>query len=250
MTADPARLLSENGGADAIERELLESVRDVGPEPRHRHLVWTALAAQVTAVSVATAAQASGASGLKAGAASFLSKTLVTKLLLGLAVGGSVIGAGAAYLGERELTTAVVPAAPRPADAATRPTAPEPPPEHASLAEPCENEQCIPTFPGTELPPRRAATSSKTDLLAEESALLMEARAELRSGDLRGAQATLDRLRQKYPRGVLGQEREVLSIELLSVRGDEETARRKARSFVAAHPNSPHSPKLQRFLEQ
>jgi len=96
---------------------------------------------------------------------------------------------------------------------------------------------------------RRASNSARPDLLAAESALLAEARALLRAGDVRAARATLQRLQARFPRGELDQEREVLAIEVLSARGQASAARRRARAFVSAHPRSPHSAMLTRFLD-
>jgi outer membrane protein assembly factor BamD (BamD/ComL family) len=91
-------------------------------------------------------------------------------------------------------------------------------------------------------------TTRARDSLEDESALLTEARAELRSGDARASMATLDRLRAQFPKGVLAQEREVLGIEVLAALGDSQGASRKARAFSDAHPNSPHTAKLRRFI--
>lgn len=250
MTGDPVRLLSDDG-ADSLERELLKSVRDVGPKSHEKQLVWGAIATQVAAVSVAGTAQASSSAGLKASLGSLLPKTLAAKLLLGLAVGGATVGAGAVYLREAEPPPRSVSVAlPRALEAPPPPPREPDEPKHAREGGPCENEPCGPTPSTREALPRKGAASPAVDRLAEESALLTEARARLRGGDVGGARAALDRLEQRFPRGVLGQEREVLSVELLSASGDAARARSKARAFVAAHPKSPHSQRLSRFLEE
>ncbi len=74
--------------------------------------------------------------------------------------------------------------------------------------------------------------------LREESQLVAEARAALRSGDAAGALAKLGALSAKIPGGVLGQEREALAIEALARSGRRDEARARARAFVAAHPSS------------
>jgi outer membrane protein assembly factor BamD (BamD/ComL family) len=79
--------------------------------------------------------------------------------------------------------------------------------------------------------------------------LLARARAELRRGNAVSAQQMLEQMRVKFPSGVLGQEREVLSIEVLAARGNGDAARRRARAFIAAYPKSPHSAQLARFAE-
>jgi outer membrane protein assembly factor BamD (BamD/ComL family) len=77
--------------------------------------------------------------------------------------------------------------------------------------------------------------------------MLTDARAQLRGGDPHAAMATLERLQARFPKGVLLQEREVLTIQVLSALGDNAAASRKARAFLEAYPNSPHAPQLRRF---
>ena len=89
----------------------------------------------------------------------------------------------------------------------------------------------------------------QADLLRAESALLTEARAQLRAGNAAMAQFLLERLQTQFPKGVLNQEREVLAIEVQYARGNVEGAKRRARAFVKAYPKSPHSTKLARFLQ-
>jgi hypothetical protein len=122
--------------------------------------------------------------------------------------------------------------------------------------------------PDSDLGPSEVATSDVSDLalpdlhahgipaspvrdhLREESLLLARARAELRGGNARAAQAILARMQTKFPRGALSQEREVLVIESLAARGNTVAAERSARVFVAAHPESPHAVQMRRYLEQ
>ena len=78
----------------------------------------------------------------------------------------------------------------------------------------------------------------------------MRARAALRAGNAAEARALLASVESQFPRGVLSQEREVLSIELLAVRGEHAAAARRAQTFVTAHPKSPHSAKLSRFFDE
>jgi len=47
---------------------------------------------------------------------------------------------------------------------------------------------------------------------------------------------------------VLGQEREVLAIEVLAAQGNAAAAKRRAQAFIAAYPKSPHSATLARFV--
>jgi hypothetical protein len=74
--------------------------------------------------------------------------------------------------------------------------------------------------------------------LKEEVALIREARARLRAGDLGGAFATLETARTRFPHAVLEEEREALTIELLSRSGRAESARERARAFLVRFPES------------
>jgi hypothetical protein len=97
--------------------------------------------------------------------------------------------------------------------------------------------------------PRAGDVMDTPDPLGRESAVVTEARAQLKAGDPRGALATLARLRSGGQNAVLVQEREVIAIQATSALGDTEAARRRARAFVAAYPNSPHTPQLRRIAE-
>jgi outer membrane protein assembly factor BamD (BamD/ComL family) len=55
---------------------------------------------------------------------------------------------------------------------------------------------------------------------------------------------------QRFPGGVLGQERELLSIEALAASGQSASARQRAAAFMQAHPDSAHAARLAPFLPQ
>ncbi len=136
----------------------------------------------------------------------------------------------------------------------TPPAVPSPPLEVSPSPEPVVNAAPAPTETAAPSPPSKRADNgvrpkdSLNDSLEAESAMLPEARAELRGGDARASMATLDRLRAQFPKGILAQEREVLGIEVLAALGDAEGASRRARAFSDAHPDSPHTAKLRRFI--
>jgi hypothetical protein len=117
---------------------------------------------------------------------------------------------------------------------------------------------CDPAYPTAPCPPvagaaaadapsRAADEPRQRNQLALESRMLTDARAQLRSGDPRGAMATLDKLQSRSPRGILAQEREVLTIQVLAALGDTAGAGRRAKAFLDTYPNSPHAPQLRRF---
>ena len=266
MSQDPQRLLSATGDADELERELLASVRQVDP-PRGAHTeVWGGIAAQIAAVTLVTAAGASAVeSATTAGAgttlatqagkagAFTLSKAFATKVVLGLALGGAAAGAGSAWIQSRKEPARLMEDGARSASivarssasvlhlrAALSATAPD-----SAAGERTPPTAALPTEPNGAI--RRPLEPS--DRLGAESQLLAKARAELRSGDPAAAQATLRRLQSRFPNGGLRQEREVLAIEILSARGNTAASEQRAKDFIKAHPESPHSTNLRRLLE-
>jgi TolA-binding protein len=239
MSGDPERLLSVSSHADPLERELLGSVRHVGPPDGAKDQAWRGIAAQIAVVAVVGAATgSSAAAATKAASASTLASwALSTKVAAVVAASSLALGGGYLALEGSEpapapQTVKVAPPVitPAPVDAVLQPAEPAAPP-------PAEDA------PSRKLEPRRL------DLLKAESSLLTDARAQLRSGNVTGAQASLDRLQSQFPKGMLSQEREVLAIEVLYARGNVDGAKRRARAFVKAHPKSPHSAKLSRFID-
>lgn len=97
-----------------------------------------------------------------------------------------------------------------------------------------------PTEPTTE--------EARRSRLREESALLGEARGALRSGNALHALALLDAARTRFPDGVLGQEREALTIEALARSGQTAAASARARAFLVAYPSSAHAERIQTFV--
>ncbi|WP_437906900.1 tetratricopeptide repeat protein [Sorangium sp. So ce327] len=245
---DPERLLSVKSGADPLERELLGSVRHVGPPEGAKERAWRGIAGQLAAgTAVGATAGASAAAATKAGVGSLLPSALSIKAAAVLVGGGLVLGGGYWALSSPDEP-------PAPPHAAAPERAPAEVPQ-APVA-PLEEPKALPAPPldgPTAGEPTRRPSGPKpteTDLLRAESALLTEARAKLRSGDVAGATALLERLRAQFPNGVLRQEREVLAIDVLAARGNAQEAKRRAQAFVKQYPKSPHSAKLRRFLDQ
>ena len=80
-----------------------------------------------------------------------------------------------------------------------------------------------------------------------EMELLRSARSALASRP-KEAFALTEQHREHYPRGVFAQERDALAIEALLRSGNTETARSLAKSFVSAHPSSPHAHRFRETL--
>jgi len=264
---DPHRLLSRLSDGDDLERELLGSIQRADPPDFAKAEAWARLSTQIAAVALVSSAHSSAAAASSAGAApgavaesgavaigakSALAplaiKALGAKVAIALAVAGTAMGASAIWVHTR----------------AERPALAVAPHVAAAPAVPMEAPVAAPSAPVaavdvTDLPaevtPDAAAKSApsaeqrRRDQLSAESGLLTQARAELRKGDARGAQQLLNRLQVQFPKGVLGQEREVLAIEVLAAQGNSASAKRRAQAFIAAYPESPHSAQLSRFTE-
>jgi hypothetical protein len=84
--------------------------------------------------------------------------------------------------------------------------------------------------------------------LREESALVGEARGALRAGNAGQALTLLESARTRFPDGILGQEREALTIEALARSGNAAVASARARAFLAAYPSSAHAERIQTFI--
>jgi len=80
-----------------------------------------------------------------------------------------------------------------------------------------------------------------------EIALLRDARATL-AVDPAEALAITERHRAAFPRGALGQEREIIAITALVKLGRTEAAQKRAEQFRAAHPTSAYLVQLERIL--
>jgi hypothetical protein len=241
--SDPERWLKGTDDGDALERDLLASLRSVRPPEGAKEAAWQGMAAQVAGAAIVGTAAATGLRGL-----SLALKASATKIAVGVALAGAAAGGAAVYVHARAASAAEKSAA---AESAPRvearagsasPAAPAP----SALVAPAEPQPA----PADPAPAARPLERARPDRLGAESALLTQARAELRRGDLDAAQATLARMQATFPNGVLGQEREVLAIEVLAAGGKTDAARRRARAFIEAHPESPHRTKLGRLLDE
>jgi hypothetical protein len=237
LRSDPERLL--NGAAGQQELAVLGSLRSITVPPGAKGLVWNALGIQAVGTGLtAVANPSSWPTSFWRGTVKALA---MSKAAVAVPVVIAALGAGALHY---RSSSSPEPASENraPSGQATSRRASEAPNSEPS-AEPA-------AAPSSAAQVRSAPSTSVKDHLREESALLERARALLRSGRPGAAQATLLRLQSQFPKGALTQEREVLLIEALAARGASGAAARDARSFVAAHPESPHAVQLRRFIEQ
>jgi len=266
---DPDRLLDspadEAGAVDSLERELLGALR---PSSQARQQVWQGVATRVgiaagaagavgiaaskaSAAAGAAAGQAAGSSTAAAGATSAaattttaagVTSTLTAKVGLALLV-AAPIGGAAAYMSYSEpaprvhtpVTATIQTAAPRPT---VKPRAAEP----EALAPQAEEPE-----PDPPKQTRSKVVVDTSSQLAEENQLLREARSAARAGNAAVALSTLQKLDQRFPRGALLQERELLRVQTLETLGRHTEARARAITFVRRYPKSPYSKHLSKL---
>jgi hypothetical protein len=147
-------------------------------------------------------------------------------------------------------------AAPSPEPSSAAPASPPaasqgagPAPSATSGSEPSSGSPAASADPSAAAPaPAPGSPEERESRLREESEMLRQARAALRGGDTGGAMRLLEQARQKFPGGVLGQEREALTIEALAKGGARDVASARAAAFIQAHPQSPYAAKLQVYV--
>ncbi|HEY3666853.1 MAG TPA: tetratricopeptide repeat protein [Polyangiaceae bacterium] len=256
---DPERLLSSISDSDDLERELLASIQRVDPPAGAQAEGWARLSAQIAAVGLvgtahgsAAAASAGSAAAQGAAAASGIAKVgllpaslqlLTGKVAIALAFGAVAVGTSAVWVRASRANRTPPAAVLAPQAAQALATA-------LSAATPAAPDPALQLVPDSDpSKPSPSADQRRRDMLSAESALLTQARAQLRNGDANAAQQLLSTLHSKFPKGMLRQEREVLTIEVLSARGNKDAARRRARAFIAAYPESPHSAQLSRYAD-
>jgi hypothetical protein len=215
--ADPTRWLNDAQASPATV-ELLRALEPPQAAPR---AVQTALAAQLsTLVAQGGAKAAAGAMWLKAVA-----------LTAGLASAATGV-----VLWQQSAAKPAVVAAPPPLPR----VAPAAPPSPSASAAPNEAqpEPSITTRSRAVPPP--ASAIAPRDKLAEEEALLEQARAQAGSSPSRALQL-LKRHQAQFPSGQLSAERMYLSVDCLSRLGLRAQAEREAKALIARYPNSAYA---------
>jgi hypothetical protein len=235
--SDPERLLMSSDVDPAVQ-ELVKSLRGIGPEEGASLATWPAMAAKVAALPVVLApprVAPAPPAPLVAGATKLLALKLV-----GVAVTSAVVGAGVLLMRPEPHAPPVAAqvAVPITAASAVSSVAPFDSAQAATAPEKASSASAVSAVPLTH--------SSRLDA---EASLLAKVRSSLRGGDPHAALVALNQLQSAFPNGGLMQEREVLSVEVLAANGNLAAAQRKASAFVAAHPTSPYSAKLQRFAQ-
>lgn len=286
---DPIRFLDSANDAMPFERSLLQAGREIEPPAGAKDKIWAALGPQIGpdggsggggdggASSGNSIGQ--GSSALKTSGASLTGSVGGAKIIaLGIAGISAIAGVVAAVVGlssPAPVSSKVAQPPPIVAISAPEikePIAPEvqkeprvieaPPAPEAVLPLPTNSvrkeaalttsARVSPAKPAEEKPAVEEASGEhqeRASRLREENQMLGAARAALRSGDPASALEKLDAAGNRFPEGVLAQEREVLAIEALAKSGQRAAASARASAFLAAHPTSAHATKVRSFVQ-
>ena len=229
---------------------LLAAERASAPPDGERDEVAERLAktlglAALTAVATSTPAGAQAANAAAGGFKAIVAKSLATKILVAVVVGGTSVGGivGTVRIARHHRHASTTRAIATPAIASPTP--------HSATTAPL----IVPTT-SMEAPQPNAvppATSSRhsephrsrhSDLIAERS-LLTDARTAMQSGDAARALTILDEHAHRFAHGQLAEERDALEVVALARAGDQKRARVRAEEFVRRHPNSLFLPSVQ-----
>jgi hypothetical protein len=225
-----------------VERALLKRLNAQQPPVGSADHGWAALAADIAGLqALGTGAnlveQAHAAAHAAKGGAGFVT---AMKVAAGVVVAGGALWGGSALL-QSDGNARAPHSAPVPAET------PSVAVRHAPEA---VAPQAEPEAPKAVLPPAPSArTPASETTLAEEGRLLAKAHQLVQGGQPRAALEVLRQSAARYPRSVLFQEREVLTIEALGATGASAAAKQRAQLFLKRYPSSPHAGKLKRFVE-
>jgi TolA-binding protein len=249
-----------------VRRALLDSARHDAPTAQAIRRTRTAVLLAMTTAASTTAATAMSTTAAR----------WITMLKwLGVGTLGGLTTVGAIHVASHHAQSGAVsmqPQLPKGADQTATPRSPlsavsgfpiaqsAPPPsapdpsvtEHAAPA-PSQQSESRPAGPSlleTPPAPAPAASSSAGASLAQEVAMLDEARRALAQGRAGEALAALDRYRRDYPSGRLGQEATFVRIQALSMQGNTAAARSVAEQFLQTSPTSPLADRVRAVLKQ
>jgi hypothetical protein len=221
-------------------RSIIDAGRDAdGAGDIERARVRRELMAKIAAGAV-TLAASEAAAATTPGSSLTLAKILVPLAIVAGGVGGTLAWRAQHKAPVAPAAVVATAVAPAPAPVAPPPViAPTIVPTVAPAPEPVRHT-----------PPRRAHVAARaeanTDHLAEETALLASANAQLRAGDARRALALLDNYDHRYPGGMLREE--VVATRVIARcqigLSPDAAAKRGADGFLRRHPTSPLAPRV------
>jgi hypothetical protein len=255
--SDPPRLLE--GSSEELsdsERRLLRAGIEAVPPSELGAQVWAGLSAKLPASgSTVGSPQGAGGAGLQG---AHLGGLLLKAALAVVAVGALVLGARALLVNDQpapappKLTFTVTPPAPHVSSAVAEiaapeatPAAPSAPPAHAANA---VRSSKLAAAHSPVVASSQPSEPPEPSNASEESRMVAAARDALRTGNSAGALSLLSQAQQRFGSGVLGQEREALTIEALSKSGQRAAAQTRGQAFLKNYANSPYSARIRALV--
>ncbi len=261
--SDPQRLLDDAELSDD-ERRLLVAGAAMAPPSTLGADVWSSLASRLPGAGPgggspqgSPAGSGAAPNGAAPAAAPHVgvSALLVKAALAVLAVGALVLAGRALFQHES------APASPPEAPLTALPTPASPEPSAAAAAPPAlaapTSPEAAPALPShapllphsSKAAPRAPVTpSSSASDASEESRVVAAARDALHSGNTAAALSLLTSAQQRFGSGVLGQEREALTIEALAKSGQRGAARARGEAFLKSYANSPYAARIRSLI--
>lgn len=238
--------LEDGDPALRVERSLLKRLNAQQPPAGSADHGWATLAAEIASLEALGGASAHTAQQLHAAAHGVKGTTglvAAVKVAAGIAVAGGALWGGSMLLKSEDASVNVHRPQPSNVPAETPSVAFRHNPQ-ALTGQSSEAEQ-----PASKPQPVGNRPPSSATTLAEEGRLLSKAHQLVQSGQPREALEVLRLSQSRYPRSVLYQEREVLTIEALGATGAAGAAQQRAERFLKRYPSSPHAGRLKRFVE-
>ena len=253
---DPTRLIdADDAGAD-----LLASARSDGPSNRARARAAAMLGVGVGIAAATAGGTASASAGAGAGAGAGAAAKVGGAGLLTKIIGGALIvaavGGGTAVAVRQSSSPATVPvpvatnAAPSAVTPATTVASPKANVVTEEPASPIVEANALPSAPVAKTAPKPAPSAAQESALTRELRSLDSAKARLEAHDANGALAALDRHDREFANGSLRAESAMLRIEALLARGDDASAKARAKDLLAKDPNGPHAKRLRTILDR
>lgn len=221
-------------GATPSELRALAEARSTRPssDARKRMLAGVGVGAALGVTTTSTAAATTVLGGA------------LGKALLATAVVGVLSGAAWQY-SHRSSTAALASAPSQPIAVAP----PAPPSAVAPQVEPAAPAPATVTPPELPAHPPAAAAPSPSASLSDEVAALDRARRALDAKAPGQALKELEAYRKRFPRGALGAEQTVLTVEALLLSGQNARAIALADRFAAAQPKSSYARRVQDLVK-
>ncbi len=261
MTNDPIRLIDDPSVVSSLRADLAEAAS--------AGLEGFDLAAGVAGLNAAIAADVTGATAVTTGAAKasggWVGKAIVAAVLVG---GGAAAwfatrpdpeaSATPAHIAATSVDNAephraapvesvAQPAAPAP-DVHSTPRVPAAVPVEPTSPAPAAVEPTAPKARPAVKAAHKPAAKPKANDFVREARLIADARQALKT-DPQRALALLKDARRSFPRGMLAEEREALTVVALSALGKSDEAARRGDRFLKKHGKGPYAEAVRQALD-